>query len=104
MASPNFATYNTLNAHGVPNPNFPDPATDRIHRLPVVRLSPMLDLIELMSRLTAGRFRKGAQIVERAASEFYRLKIHYLNYTKVCIIRQALPSARIRLDRSALRN
>jgi hypothetical protein len=49
----------------------------------------MLHLIELISRLTPRRFRKRAQIVERAASEFNGFAIdHYTEYTKYCIIRQ----------------
>jgi hypothetical protein len=34
--------------------NFRHPSADGIHGLPVVRLAPMLDLVELMSRLTPG--------------------------------------------------
>jgi hypothetical protein len=71
MASSNFATSDTLNAPcGIANPNFPDPSADRIHRFPVVRLAPVLDLVELMSRLVTGRLRKRTQIVECATSEF----------------------------------
>src|SRR5260221_1391161 len=45
-------------SRGISNPNFPHPAADRIHGLPVVRLAPMLDSVELISRLTPGRCRK----------------------------------------------
>jgi hypothetical protein len=38
--------------------------------LPIVRLAPMLDPVELISRFTEGRLRKFTQIVECAASEF----------------------------------
>src|SRR4051794_16592295 len=43
---------------GIANPNFLHPAANCIHVLPVVRLAPMLDLVELVPRLTPGSFRK----------------------------------------------
>jgi hypothetical protein len=55
---------------GISNPNFPHPSANRIHGFPVVRLAPVLDLVELMSRLVTGRLRKRTQIVECATSEF----------------------------------
>src|SRR5882757_8924267 len=59
------------------DPNFPHPSANRIHRLPVVGLAPMLDLLELMSRLTPSRLWKRMQIVECAASELDRLEINH---------------------------
>ena len=53
------------------------PSADRIHGLPVIRLAPMLHLIKLVSRLTPGRFRKRAQIVECAASKLNGLEIDH---------------------------
>jgi hypothetical protein len=55
--------------------NFPHSSANRIHGLPVVGLAPMLDLVELVSRLTPGCLRKRAQILKRAASELDGLGI-----------------------------
>ena len=54
---------------GIANSNFPHSSANRIHGFPVVRLAPTLDLVERISRLTAGRLRKRAQILQRAALE-----------------------------------
>jgi hypothetical protein len=62
---------------GISNPNFPHPSADRIHRFPVVRLAPMLDLDEPISRLAPGRRRKRAQIFKRIASELDGLGFHH---------------------------
>jgi hypothetical protein len=59
----------------VANPHFPHPSADHIHGLSVIRLASMLHLIELVSCLTPGRFRKRAQIVECAASKLNGLEI-----------------------------
>ncbi len=64
-------------SRGIANPNFPHPSANRIHGLPVVGLAPMLDLVELMSRLTPSRLWKRTQIVECAASELDRLEINH---------------------------
>jgi hypothetical protein len=63
---------------GIANPNFLHPSANRIHGFPVVRLTPMLDPVELISCLTAGRLRKRAQILQCTASELDGLEIdHY---------------------------
>jgi hypothetical protein len=62
---------------GIANPNFPHPSANRIHGLPVVGLAPMLDLVELMPRLTPSRLWKRTQTVECAASELDRLERLY---------------------------
>src|SRR5258708_30015809 len=64
-------------SRGIANPNFPHPSANRIHGLPVVRLAPTLDLVELISCLTPGRCRKCTQIVERTASEFNGLRFDH---------------------------
>ena len=56
---------------------FPAPLGNGIHGLPVVRLAPALDLVELMSRLALGSLWECAQIVECAASELDRLGIDH---------------------------
>jgi len=43
---------------GIANPDFPHAAADCIHGLTVIRFTSMLDLVELISRLTPSRFRK----------------------------------------------
>jgi hypothetical protein len=53
------------------------PSAKRIHGLPVGWLAPMLDLVELISRLMPGRLWKRTQIVERTASEFDGLGIDH---------------------------
>jgi hypothetical protein len=65
---------------GISNPNFPHPSADRIHGLPVVGLAPMLDLVELISRLAPGRLRKRAQILQCATSELDGLRIEPLDW------------------------
>jgi tRNA-dihydrouridine synthase A len=58
----------------IPNPNFSYASTNRIHGLPVVGFTTMLDPIELISRFTPGRLRKRTQVVERAASKLNGLE------------------------------
>src|SRR4051812_13477332 len=70
----------------ITNPNFPCSAAHHCDRLPIIRIVPMLHLVELVSGVPPGRCREGPQIVQRAAPELYRLEMdHRKNYTIFCI-------------------
>jgi hypothetical protein len=76
---------------GISKPNFPHPSADRIHRFPVVRLAPMLDLVELITasrRAASGNARKSSSALPRNSTglDF----IITVEYTKFCIDWQLL--------------
>jgi hypothetical protein len=74
---------------------------DAGHRLPIVRLTPALNLIELKASLAPRRTGKLAKIVQRRASELDPASS--LNYTIFCIdcnptLRSELPLIRVKIS------
>ena len=49
-------------SRGIANSNFQHSSANRIHGFPVVRLAPVLDPVELISRLTPGRCRNANRL------------------------------------------
>ena len=60
---------------GIPNPNLLHALTDRIHRLPVVRVLAVLYLIELMAGLAPCREGKATKVIQGTAPELDGLGI-----------------------------
>jgi hypothetical protein len=67
---------------GIPNPYFPNAASNTGHRLPVVRFEAKLHLIQLMTGLSTRVVRKSPQIIQSVAPELSQLHptLHSANH------------------------
>ena len=65
----------------ISNPNLSHTLADAIHRLPVVRVHPLLHLEKLVTRFSPRRSRKAAKVVQRSTAELDRLRA--LDYSEI---------------------
>ena len=66
---------NTVRAGGIPHPNFIDARAHRLERLPVVRVVPALNFVQLKTGFTARASRKLQQRGEGIAQKFDSLHL-----------------------------
>src|SRR5271166_579947 len=66
---------------GIADTQLTDARTDRFHRLPVVRIEPSLDPIELKACVSPSRFWKTSERVQRVSKKDDRLQIGCILYS-----------------------
>jgi hypothetical protein len=89
----------TEHPSGVPNPNFLNPRANSRHRFPVVWLSALLYLVDLMTRLAPCRYRKGSKIIQGTGPKFdgfaigHRIALYNFLYIDARLRRLTLTAA-----------